>query len=514
MFGGTPPGRAALRSLLLVGAAAFLCSAGPIDERRKQLLRRERAMRLGGQLALTREEELANQVLMARKEAEAHGPQFPPSMHFFRAKRLIEQSAVFRLLQKMPKGAALHVHDFSILRMDWLVRNVTYRPHCHFCVTRRGALKFRFAHPTPPPPAECSEWVLLEKYRQELQNVTEFDEGLLRNFTLETENPEETYPNRDVLWSKFQTIFVSLSGLVSYAPVFRDYVFRGLQEFCQDNVLYLELRAKLLPVYELNGTTHGPEWVVETYRDVASLFAREHPGFIGMKIIYSDHRLKNLSLITESVRMAMKLQTQFPGMVAGFDLVGREDTGHSLRYYREALTIPAARGYTLPYFFHAGETDWQGTSVDGNLLEALILNSTRIGHGFALTKHPAVWTELWKKDIPVEVCPISNQVLQLVSDLRNHPAAVLMATGYPMVISSDDPAMFGASGLSYDFYEAFMGIGGRKADLRTLKQLALNSIKYSALQDAEKKAAMETWAERWDAFVAELAGGRSEKTAA
>lgn len=72
--------------------------------------------------------------------------------------------------------------------------------------------------------------------------------SLLRNFTLETENPEETYPNQDVLWSRFQTIFFTISGLVSYAPVFQDYVFRGLQEFCRDNVLYLELRAKLLPV--------------------------------------------------------------------------------------------------------------------------------------------------------------------------------------------------------------------------------------------------------------------------
>ncbi|XP_025317391.1 adenosine deaminase 2 isoform X3 [Canis lupus dingo] len=409
---GGPSGRPALLSLLLMVATSVFCSTMSIDEARTQLLMRERMMQLGGQLVLTQQEELANERLMALKKAEVAQAmkthQFPPSMHFFQAKNLIEKSEVFNILKKMPKGAALHIHDFSILSMNWLVKNVTYRPHCHFCITPRGALKFKFAYPAPPTPmpAECSEWVLLEKYRKELQNVTEFDNRLLKNFTLMTENPEVAYANQAIVWSKFQSIFFTISGLVYYAPVFRDYVFQALEEFYQDNVLYLELRAMLFPV-------------------------------------------------------------------------GHEDTGYSLFDYKEALMIPTLHGVKLPYFFHAGETDWLGTSIDRNLLDALILNSTRIGHGFALTKHPAVWADSRKKNIPIEVCPISNQVLKLVSDLRNHPAAVLMATGYPMVISSDDPAIFGAKGLSYDFYEAFMGIGGMEADLRTLKQLAMNSIKRS-----------------------------------
>lgn len=133
-----------------------------------------------------------------------------------------------------------------------------------------------------------------------------------------------------------------------------------------------------------------------------------------------------------------------------------------------------------------------------------MLGSRRIGHGFALPKHPKVIDLVKSKDIAVEVNPISNQVLKFVSDIRNHPAAVLFAQNVSIVISSDDPSFWEVSPLSHDFYFAFLGITSQHSDLRTLKQLALNSIFYSSLEGFEKLEALMKWQIKWDAFIDDL----------
>jgi len=89
--------------------------------------------------------------------------------------------------------------------------------------------------------------------------------------------------------------------------------------------------------------------------------------------------------------------------------------------------------------------------------------------------------------------------------MRNHPAASLFAKGSPVVVSNDDPGFWGAKGLTYDFYEAFMGIMSANSDLRSLKQLAMNSLIYSSMNNEEKKEALSQWQVKWDAYIFELA---------
>ena len=48
-----------------------------------------------------------------------------------------------------------------------------------------------------------------------------------------------------------------------------------------------------------------------------------------------------------------------PKFFIGFDLVGQEDLGNPLIYFAKEL-LEAKNRSGLEYFFHAGETNWQG----------------------------------------------------------------------------------------------------------------------------------------------------------
>jgi adenosine deaminase CECR1 len=187
-----------------------------------------------------------------------------------------------------------------------------------------------------------------------------------------------------------------------------------------------------------------------------------------------------------------------PGSTLGFDLVEEEDRTHGTLFFAEELLAARRelerRGLSLPLFLHSGETN---RAEGENLYDALLLGAPRIGHGLALVRHPLLMQLARDRGIAVEVCPISNQVLGYVPDLRAHPAVAYINAGIPVVLSPDDPGMMRHT-FSHDFYAAFMAWD---LDLRELKQLAMDSLLHSAMGPEEKRRALEVWGRRWAEFV-------------
>ena len=110
------------------------------------------------------------------------------------------------------------------------------------------------------------------------------------------------------------------------------------------------------------------------------------------------------------LKLIADLQKEHPDFFLGFDLVGQEDLGQPLLHFAPKLIQAKIENPSLRFFFHAGETDWLQSQADFNVIDAILLNATRIGHGYSITKHPEALKMIKERDIAIEVCPISNQV--------------------------------------------------------------------------------------------------------
>ncbi|XP_046813395.1 adenosine deaminase 2-like [Vespa crabro] len=489
--------------VLVIVICCFLCTTNSIPydywKIRAEILTAEQNSMLGGQLDLKYDEYIANDFLMAKKRAEFENAfknlsLFLPGRNFIEARTEIKNSEVYKIIRAMPKGAVLHAHDTALVSADWIFWNITFRPNLYVCESSKNLLQLRFFE---KPNNDCS-WKLLSDLRKNKSIVDTINSRIYKQMTMLTKNPEMIYKDSDKVWSKFKQIFEFITPMLSYKPVYEDHYYEALKDHYMDNIMYIEIRSTLPNLYELNGTVYSSLETAMVYKKTTERFMSDYPNFVGAKLIYAPNRKVDENKFDEYLTILKALKEKFPTFLAGFDLVGQEDKGQPLAVFANKLRN---LNPSIDYFFHAGETGWYGSSTDENLIDAVLLGAKRIGHGYALTKHPLVMEIIKQRGIAVEVNPISNQVLNLVKDLRNHPAAQLFANNFPVIVSNDDPGLWGSNALSYDFYLAFMGIMSQNSDLRALKQLALNSIIYSNMDTEQKNYASILWKKKWCDFI-------------
>lgn len=222
-------------------------------------------------------------------------------------------------------------------------------------------------------------------------------------------------------------------------------------------------------------------------------------------MIWTSLRHADTRQLVQSMDHCIATKLAWPQLIAAYDVVGPEDMGRPLRellpelfWFRKQC---AAEGLELPFFFHAGECLGDGDATDGNLFDAVLLGTRRIGHAFSLYKHPTLVQAVKDRRILVESCPISNEVLRLCGSVLSHPLPALLARGVACSLNNDDPAMLGQQmpGLTHDFWQALQGWDN--LGLAGLGSLAENSVRWAAFEDQTAEA----WAR--DIRHASLASG-------
>ena len=139
----------------------------------------------------------------------------------------------------------------------------------------------------------------------------------------------------------------------------------------------------------------------------------------------------------------------------------------------------------LHKLMHAGEVG--GPEEIRQAIE--LLGAERIGHGIAAVRDPSLMDLLAERRIPLEICPQSNirtgalakQLGIPVAQIEQHPLPQLFRHGVPVVLSTDDPAMFDTN-LRSEYENAHrMGLQGQE-----LKRIAKMSFEYAFISENDK----------------------------
>ncbi|TDG53072.1 hypothetical protein AWZ03_000615 [Drosophila navojoa] len=474
------------------------------EKLRHDLLARERLRRVGGKLKLSDFEEMANGRLLAIKQVdeELHNiwSDYQPRPHFL-AKYKINETDLYSVLRAMPKGGLLHVHDAGMFKTDRLIELTKYSD-LWACVALDGTFEdFRFSksfpHIQPRGDYKCN-WMMMSNFRQQDENIA------LKKLRDSLSIDPNGFTSATDLANHMRRAHRLILGLISYRPMWPTYLISMLEDFYADGVSYVELRSSLPIMYDLLGSNYTISDTVNTIITTTNIFRSEHEDFIGMKLIYAPLRDHNDSNLDTYIANARFLKANFPSYFIGFDLINLGDEcampplGDSLQLLHISKEID--------FYFHAGESrcvnSTKDSTPDANIVDALLLGSKRMGNPFNLPLHSEILKVMRLLKVAAEVCPLSNYYMQYVSDFSQHPAAYLIAAGYPIVVGSDYPYFWNAAPLTDDFYVAFVGIANGQANLRLLKQLAMNSFMYSALSEAEKRKALSIWEHNWDQWIA------------
>jgi adenosine deaminase len=180
----------------------------------------------------------------------------------------------------------------------------------------------------------------------------------------------------------------------------------------------------------------------------------------------------------DAITMA-EAAAQFAGIGVVSLGLANDERGRPGSEFTAAFEIARAAGlFVTP---HAGELegpDYVREAID-------VLRANRVQHGVRVIDDPELVAELARRGIPLDVCPTSNVLLDVVDSLDAHPLPRLLEAGVRCSINADDPLIFGPDILDeYELCRTGLGLSDEQ-----LAACAWTSIEVTQAPRAVKAAA-------------------------
>lgn len=248
---------------------------------------------------------------------------------------------------------------------------------------------------------------------------------------------------------------------------FKDAVLGVLRDAARDQVAYMEVRFSPLQSMQ-HGLTFAQ--MIEPALD-GMKEGRETYGVEGNLILCGMRHMD----VSKNIEMLRAAREYFGEGVCAVDMAG-DEASYPILLQREFFE--EAKRLGMPFTIHAGEC---GSSE--SVRNALALGASRIGHGIAAARDRALMEELRTKQIPLELCPISNLQTRAVASEEEYPFELFRERGLKLTINTDNRAVSGTSLCrEFDWVEQQYGIS-----LEDARELTENALEAAFADDAVKQ---------------------------
>jgi len=232
------------------------------------------------------------------------------------ARPIIQGTKLWKIIQRMPKGALLHAHFGVLVPFDISFGTMLKTPGMHLlspidlssAINRdTSPIQFRYIKPTTKITPTGSIWtanyipyvpvpltVAADSYP--LGGRIEFLKYLKSTVTLSAEESLRHELGVNAIWRKFEKIFLILGSTYSYEPLFRSYLKQLFNALVDDGIQWVELRQAFSIAHITKEGHETPEktsdYVFDVITEEVKRFQATDKGkdFWGLRTIWSSLR--------------------------------------------------------------------------------------------------------------------------------------------------------------------------------------------------------------------------------